>query len=649
VQSATEMADDEKYKVPLFDGSNYSNWKFRMQILLEEHDLFDLVGEELNTLIARLPAATIAAQTSVLKRNDKKCKSLITQRISDSHLEYVKEKDTAYDMCKALSDSFERTGVSSQLRLRKILLTMRYAPTESMASHFLRFDKLVRELKSTGAKIEEIDIVCHLLLTMPEEYDMVITALETMSSGQLTLSFVKTRLLDEEAKRGGSTGSVGRSSSTVFSATTNKRHGNRNANTTGNRNANSTGNRNANSTGNRNANNKWSVNSNGNSAGSGTRRTRFDYRCHHCGIVGHKRSECRKLKNEDKNSETANAAVDDSSNKNQKAFVFLANGSDSSVSNVNFVLDFGSTEHLSTEKTKLINVRKLTTPINIRVAKSGHVLTANKVGDLRVRALVNGKFSDIVVTGILSVAGLECNLLSVHKLEINGFSVIFEDGKGIIKKGDRVAAIACRKDKLYELYVESVSETANVCRISETTQLWHRRLGHLSSSGLKKLVNMADGIDVKELETSLELCETWRVSRLASLINLIASEQSVLSSWFIATFAVQWTLRPLTEKDICLLLLMTTHFTVAYTLKAKSEVLKHFKLFQSMAETHFNFRVSRFRCDNGREYLSTETRQHFEDCGIRFELTIPYTPQQNGVAERMNRTIIEKARCMILN
>lgn len=196
------MADDEKYKVPLFDGSNYSNWKFRMQILLEEHNLFNLVGKELDTLIAELPAETVTAQTPVLRKNDKKCKSLITQRISDSHLEYVKKKDTAYDMWKALSDSFERTGVSSQLRLRKMLLTMRYASTESMASHFLKFDKLVRELKSTGATLEETDIVCHLLLTMPEEYGMVVTALETMSSGQLTLSFVKTRLLNEEAKRG---------------------------------------------------------------------------------------------------------------------------------------------------------------------------------------------------------------------------------------------------------------------------------------------------------------------------------------------------------------------------------------------------------------------------------------------------------------
>lgn len=97
---------------------------------------------------------------------------------------------------------------------------------------------------------------------------------------------------------------------------------------------------------------------------------------------------------------------------------------------------------------------------------------------------MNGKISDILMTGILSVSGLECNLLSVRKLEMNGFSVTFEDGKGIIRKRSSVAVY--HKNKLYELCVESVMETANVCKVGETTQLWHHRLGHLSSSGLKK-------------------------------------------------------------------------------------------------------------------------------------------------------------------
>lgn len=75
-----------------------------------------------------------------------------------------------------------------------------YITTETIAAHFLKFDKLIRELKSTGATLEKTDVVCHLLLIMPEKYNMVVTALKTLSSKQLTLNFVKTRLPNKKAK-----------------------------------------------------------------------------------------------------------------------------------------------------------------------------------------------------------------------------------------------------------------------------------------------------------------------------------------------------------------------------------------------------------------------------------------------------------------
>jgi transposase InsO family protein len=91
-----------------------------------------------------------------------------------------------------------------------------------------------------------------------------------------------------------------------------------------------------------------------------------------------------------------------------------------------------------------------------------------------------------------------------------------------------------------------------------------------------------------------------------------------------------------------------THFTVVYLLKSKSEVSQCFKKYEAMATAHFGLKISRFRCDNGGEYISSELKEMFEEKGIQFEFTIHYTPQQNGVAERMNRTIVEKARCMLL-
>lgn len=135
-----------------------------------------------------------------------------------------------------------------QLLLRKSLLTLKFnANSQSLETHFLKFDKLIRELKSTGATLEETDIVCHLLLTMPNEYDNVVTALETLSAERLTLSFVKNCLLEEESKRSGSKQKSKNENqdSIAFVSSTGKNTKN---------------------------------------------QERFKYKCYNCGLVGHKRS-----------------------------------------------------------------------------------------------------------------------------------------------------------------------------------------------------------------------------------------------------------------------------------------------------------------------------------------------------------------------
>lgn len=50
-------------------------------------------------------------------------------------------------------------------------------------------------------------------------------------------------------------------------------------------------------------------------------------------------------------------------------------------------------------------------------------------------------------------------------------------------------------------------------------------------------------------------------------------------------------------------------------------------MYEAMATAHFNLKLSRFRCDNGREYISKEIKDYFESKGIQFEFTIRYTPQ----------------------
>ena len=90
----------------------------------------------------------------------------------------------------------------------------------------------------------------------------------------------------------------------------------------------------------------------------------------------------------------------------------------------------------------------------------------------------------------------------------------------------------------------------------------------------------------------------------------------------------------------------TRHVWV-YILKHKSEVLQRFQEWKALVEKSSGRKVKTLRSDNGGEYTSAEFALYLTKEGIKHELTTPHTPQQNGVAERLNRTLIEGVRTML--
>ncbi|CAA0832257.1 Uncharacterized mitochondrial protein AtMg00710, partial [Striga hermonthica] len=84
-----------------------------------------------------------------------------------------------------------------------------------------------------------------------------------------------------------------------------------------------------------------------------------------------------------------------------------------------------------------------------------------------------------------------------------------------------------------------------------------------------------------------------------------------------------------------------------YLLRTKGEVFQYFKRFHAMVERQAGKPLKCLRSDNGREYTSHEFKNYCAEHGIRHEKTVPGTPQHNDVAERINRTIMEKVRCML--
>jgi hypothetical protein len=86
-----------------------------------------------------------------------------------------------------------------------------------------------------------------------------------------------------------------------------------------------------------------------------------------------------------------------------------------------------------------------------------------------------------------------------------------------------------------------------------------------------------------------------------------------------------------------------------YLLSSKSEVTKYLKEFVSQAESRFDRKLNKLRCDNGGEYRVGQLKEWCKNKGITLDYTVPYTPQLNGKAEKLNRTLDEKARAMLFD
>jgi transposase InsO family protein len=86
---------------------------------------------------------------------------------------------------------------------------------------------------------------------------------------------------------------------------------------------------------------------------------------------------------------------------------------------------------------------------------------------------------------------------------------------------------------------------------------------------------------------------------------------------------------------------------MVYPMKKRTKVLDKIKHYVAFIYMQTGEHVQVIHCDNAQEYISKDTRSYLASRGIRLELTAPYSPEQNSVAERLNRTLIEHARPML--
>lgn len=280
---------------------------------------------------------------------------------------------------------------------------------------------------------------------------------------------------------------------------------------------------------------------------------------------------------------------------------------------------------------------------NIQVAKKHENMSAEGKGK------VEG--SSCILNNVSFVPELNKNLLSVNAITENNGEVIFTKEKVIIKKNE-VTILEGQKN-INGLYTVNPIEKRENSYLAENTSVeeWHRKSGHLGVNNMEKLIDLSTGIKLSKDKCNLGTCDTCLMAKQTRQPFKTVRQRARRPLEILHT-DVNEPIDPTTwdEKRYILTVLDDyTHYCRIYLLKFKSEVTEYLKEFIAEAEALHNLKVSKIRCDNGGEYINFNLRQYCKIHGIVLDCTIPYTPQLNGKAERLNRTLLEKARALIFD
>ncbi|GKD54892.1 retrovirus-related pol polyprotein from transposon TNT 1-94 [Tanacetum coccineum] len=264
---------------------------------------------------------------------------------------------------------------------------------------------------------------------------------------------------------------------------------------------------------------------------------------------------------------------------------------------------------------------------------------------------------DSVISRVYYVEGLEHNLFSVGQFCDSNLKVAFRKHTCFVRDLDGVDLIkGSHGTNLYTIFIEDMMRSSPICLLSKASKnkfwLWHRRLNHLNFGTLNDLARKDLVRDLPRLKFEKDhLCSACQLgkSRKATYkpktINTIMEVLHTLHMDLCGPLRVQ----SINGKKYILVIVDDySRFTWVKFLRSKDETPAFVINLLKQLQVGLNKTVRFVRTDNGTEFVNKDLSDYYESVGITHEKTVPRTPQQNGVVERRNRTLVEAARTMLI-
>ncbi|KAJ9542256.1 hypothetical protein OSB04_028762 [Centaurea solstitialis] len=302
-------------------------------------------------------------------------------------------------------------------------------------------------------------------------------------------------------------------------------------------------------------------------------------------------------------------------------------------------VDSGCSRHMTCIMSLLENFKRF---------DGGHVAFGDNPKGGKVSG--KGKISKGMMTfeDVYYVEQLKYNLLSVSQVCGKKHSILFNDEECLILSPEfkivdenMILLRAPRKDNVYCLDLEDVSSKSSLnCLLSKASlsesSLWHRRMCHMNFKNMNKLVkgNLVRGLPAKEFSCD-DQCKQHKSTHKSKEVNTFSAPLQLLHMDLFGPTDV-------IVDDY-------SRFTWVFFMRTKDETSGLIKPFVIRVENKTNLKVKVIRSDNGTQFKNADLNSFCEAKGIERQYSAPRTPQQNGVAERRNRTLIEAARTMLVD
>ena len=302
-----------------------------------------------------------------------------------------------------------------------------------------------------------------------------------------------------------------------------------------------------------------------------------------------------------------------------------------------WVLDSGSTSHMSYNKNLLTKTSKAHAVVH--TSKKGQTMQAEILGQI--------KAAECTLNNVLYIPGLDRNLLSASAITQNGGKIEFENDQVIVTK-DNDVILTGKKDNsgLYVVNINPLKKEAANLTVDNSVYEWHRKLGHLSLENMRRLTELSVGFGLgKGKLEACEVCQDAKQTRRPFKNSRARATRplEIIHSDLVEVEIPTWDQR----RYFVTFLDDFTHYSQVHLLSKKSDTSRAIKEYISAAESKWDLKVHKLRCDNGGEYVSTEFKNWCAGKGVIMDFTIPHTPQLNGSAERLNRSLMEKTRALL--